>query len=131
MQNNTSVAVENLKIAVGHLVSIEVSFDDLGVAVIPLQNAVVDLTDSVDKYLSMFETKDKSPIAIGNKTEITKDILIEKLNGVISTINAAEEYGLSDIAPKAMRQVKKNTDAVYTASVNLIVAGIRYKAQHK
>lgn len=129
MQNNTSIAIASIKTAVEHLVSIEVDFNDLGIAVIPLQDAIVDLTDGVEKYLSMFEAKNKSNPVIGKKTELTKDTMIEKLNDAINTINAAEEYGLSDIAPKAMRMIKKNSDAVYSASVNLIVASIRYKAQ--
>ena len=129
MQNNTAVAIDSIKTAVEHLVSIDVDFDELGIAVIPLQDAIVDLTDSVEKYLSMFETKNKTNPVIGKKTELTKDILIEQLNETITTINTAEEYGLSSIAPKAMKMIKKNADAVYAASVNLIVASIRYKAQ--
>lgn len=131
MQNNTTLSISSIKAAVEHLVSIETDFNDLGIAVVPLQDAIVDLTDSVDKYLSMFESKTKTNPVIGKKTEVTKDMLIEKLNETITTINTAEEYGLSEIAPKAMKMIKKNSDAVYAASVNLIVANIRHKVQNK
>lgn len=131
MKTNQAVAIESVKAAINHLVSLEVSLDELGDATLPLQDSVVVFTESVDKYLAMFAMKDKSTPTLEKGPELTKDILIERLNDAISTINESENYGLAEIAPKAMMQIKKAADGVYSASVNLIVASIRYKATNK
>lgn len=131
MKTNQAVAIESVKAAINNLTNISVGFDDLGDATIPLQDSVVMFTESVDKYLSMFALKDKSTPTLEKGPELTRDILIERLNKSIDTINEADQYGLAEIAPKAMMQIRKTADGVYSASVNLIVASIRYKATNK
>lgn len=132
MKSNQQVAVEVVKVAIENMNNITVEFNDLGNNTIPLQDAIVLLVDSVDKHLNMFSAKNKDvPSVLAKGPEATKDSLIKELNDAISTIEAADQAGLADLAPKAMMAIKKAADGVHAASMNLVVASIKYRVQNK
>ena len=125
------IAIRNIEQSITNLEFVKVDIDLLNAdVVVVLQELVFDFSDSVESTLAtVARQKRQSVTGITAVNDMSVDTMIKELSAAKNILNAADQFGLSRLTIKVMKNIRLQSDKILNAAIDLVVDSIKYESR--